>query len=342
MSHTDDAYASGDHHAVGTRPDAPTGRLHVRFAADPASVPGARRFVVDGLHAWGLDDLEDDAALCVSELAGNAALHGASTFMWIEVWRSRDVVRLSVGDDGDVPVDVVVPRADYLHEGAASVHSVDSEPTTGRGLGIVGFLARAWGVEPTREGKRIWVELGGDGALGAPPLAPRDEAEEVAAPAPDAGPLPPDWALVRLAGCPVRLSLRQDEHLDELIRELQLVGSDRANATSRSLAVELQDLLSGPAHARHMGRRIAQQADAEGRDHVDVDMAMPREFSAEVEKLDAAVKAADVHCEQMRLLTLASSEDLRALRAWMTHEIVQQARYGADPVPWQQWDGDPT
>src|SRR5512142_1289885 len=29
--------------------------LRVRFAADPASVPGARRFVADGLRAWGLD-----------------------------------------------------------------------------------------------------------------------------------------------------------------------------------------------------------------------------------------------------------------------------------------------
>ena len=126
--------------------------------------------------------------------------------------------------------------------------------------------------------------------------------------------LPAGWACVRLAGCPVRLSLRQDEHLDELIRELQLVGANRANPIS-GLVLELQDLLSGPAHARHMGRRIAQRAAAEGREFIDVDMAMPREFSAEVQQLDMAVKAADVLCEKMRLLTLASSGDLRALRA---------------------------
>ena len=42
-------------------------------------------------------------------------------------------------------------------------------------------------------------------------------------------------------------------------------------------------------------------------------------------------------CAEMRLLTLASSEDLRALRAWMTHEVVQQTRYGAEPVAWQHW-----
>ena len=86
-----------------------------------------------------------------------------------------------------------------------------------------------------------------------------------------------------------------------------------------------------------MGRRIAQRAAAEGREFIDVDMAMPREFSAEVQKLDMAVKAADVLCEEMRLLTLASSGDLRALRAWMTDEVVRQAQHGAAPVAWEHW-----
>ena len=164
MSRTDDANATADQ-AVGTRSGVPTARLHVRFAADPASVPGARRFVVDGLHAWGLDELADDAALCISELAGNAALHSVSTFMRVEVWRSGDVVRMSVEDDGDEPLAVVVPRADYGPDGGSQSHELESEPTTGRGLAIVGFIASTWGVERTRDGKRIWAELGGDGAV---------------------------------------------------------------------------------------------------------------------------------------------------------------------------------
>jgi hypothetical protein len=74
-----------------------------------------------------------------------------------------------------------------------------------------------------------------------------------------------------------------------------------------------------------------------GREFIDVDMAMPREFSAEVQKLDMAVKAADVLCEEMQLLTLPSSGDLRALRAWMTEEVVRQAQHGAAPVAWEHW-----
>ena len=66
-------------------------------------------------------------------------------------------------------------------------------------------------------------------------------------------------------------------------------------------------------------------------------MAMPREFSGEVRKLQAAVQAADVLCEEMRLLTLASSADLRALRAWMTEQLVDQIERGAEPVDWRAW-----
>jgi len=99
----------------------------------------------------------------------------------------------------------------------------------------------------------------------------------------------------------------------------------------------MQGLLSAPAHARHTGRRIAQQAAAQGLDHIDIDMAMPREFAAEVQKLDAAVKAVDVLCEEMQLLTLASSPELRQLRAWMTEEVTNQLEQGAAPAPWEDW-----
>ena len=328
MSRTDDASATDDR-SVETRSGVPTARLQVRFAADPASVPGARRFVVDGLHAWGLDELADDAALCISELAGNAALHSVSTFMRVEVWRSGDVVRMSVEDDGAEPLAVVVPRADYRPDGAQP-HQLESEPTTGRGLAIVGFIASTWGVERTRGGKRIWAELGGDGA-------PTPAVEETDGPAPEGGPLPPDWALVRLAGCPVRLSLRQDEHLDELVREFQLLSADPDNDDSLALARQIEGLLHAPAHASFTGRRLAEVADRAGRTHVDIDMAMPRLASTWVQELQKAVLAADALCEDRRLLTLTSTSDLRDLRAWMTESIVDQIEHGAAPQTWEDW-----
>ncbi|HLN75408.1 MAG TPA: ATP-binding protein [Nocardioidaceae bacterium] len=312
-----------------------TAEFRVRMAADPASVPGARRFVTDGLLSWGLAALVDDATLCVSELAANAALHSASTFMEIAMRPLEDAVRISVEDDGRTPAEAVVPRAGFPDpDDDLDVLALNDEPTTGRGLAIVSILATEWGVEKTEGGKRIWADIPESSDEHGVRL-PRTNTEET--PDPLEGGLPGGWGLVRLEGCPVRLSLRQDQHLDELVRELQLIAADRDNPRSRVLAQELQGLLSGPAHARHTGRRIAQQAAAAGKEYIDVDMAMPREFSVEVQALQAAVKAADALCEEATLLTLASSPELRALRAWMTEQIVHQLEDGAGPVSWNDW-----
>ena len=320
-----------------------TAELRIRLAADPASVPGARRFVTDGLTSLGRTGFIDDAALCVTELAANAALHSASTFMEVGLRALDRSVQIVVEDDGAVPGDAVVPRASFGAP-AGDVDDVDNaadldlaladETTTGRGLGIVSVLAEDWGVEDTGAGKRVWLTLADDD-LEHPVRPPRTS---TASPARDLdAALPEGWALVRLMGCPVPLSLRQDDHLDELVRELQLLEGDQAAPESQALAQRLEGLLSSPAHARHTGRRIAQQAAAEGRTHIDVDMAMPRELGAQVRALQATVQEADRLCEDRRLLTLASDQDLRDLRAWMTHEVSGQLEDGAAPTSWEDW-----
>lgn len=307
--------------------------LRVRFAADPVSVSAARRFVTDGLVSWGRRALIDTATLCVSELAGNAALHASSTFMEVAMQPRGQAVRVSVEDDGAVPAEVVAPRASFEQDGLDGF-SIDDEPTTGRGLAIVSVLAREWGVEQTAEGKRVWAELAEDEPehdVAAPRTDPPQD------PAPSSGALPPGWTLVRLAGCPVQLSIRQDAHLDELVRELQLIAADRDNSRSQALAAQIRDLLISPAHARFTARRIAEQAAAAGERTVDIDMAMPHEFGSMVRRLHDAVRAADELCGQMELLTLASPPEIRALRAWMSDELEGQIEHGRPPVTWEDW-----
>jgi anti-sigma regulatory factor (Ser/Thr protein kinase) len=319
---------------VGAMTDASSDALRVRFAADPVSVSAARRFVTDGLVSWERTALIDSATLCVSELAGNAALHAASTFMEIAMQPLGKAVRVSVEDDGAVPAEVVAPRATFTELDGSDGFDLDDQPTTGRGLAIVSVLASEWGVEHTPEGKRVWAELTEnepEHEVGPPTTAP------VSDPAPSESALPPGWALVRLAGCPVELSLRQDAHLDELVRELQLISADPADSRSQALAAQIQDLLISPAHARFTGRRLAERALAAGQDLVDIDMAMPHEFSPMVQRLQHAVLAADELCEQMQLLTLASTPELRELRAWMTHELTAQIERGDPPVSWTDW-----
>ncbi|MET1060386.1 MAG: ATP-binding protein [Nocardioides sp.] len=310
----------------------PPTELRVRLAADPVCVSGARRFVSDGLRSWHRLDLLDDAELCISELAGNAVLHSGTTFMEIVLETLHRGVRISVEDDGPTPAAAVLPRQAFTFDGDGT--DLDDEPTTGRGLSIVSILASSWGVELTDAGKRVWAELvAGDTEYD---VRPPEGEEGLPVPPPTPTTLPEGWGRVWMIGCPVELSLRQDQHLDELVRELQLISIDD-NPRSRELAAQLQDLLHGPAAARHTGRRIAQGAAAAGLDSIDIEMAMPREFRAEVQKLQETVRHADRLCEDMQLLTLASTPDLRALRAWMTEQISLQLGEGAEPEPWPLW-----
>lgn len=317
---------------MGGAPD----RLHVRLAADAASVVGARRFVVDGLGAWGESRLVYAAELVASELTTNVALHAGAEFMYVTLERRATGVRLSVEDDGPLGIAVVQART-HASGDAPEWSELDA---TGRGLAIVGMVAGRWGVDETARGKQVWAEL----------VDPDDfayssqEAQRAAPsdPAPAAEDLPPEWVMVRLAQCPVGLSLQQDRHLDELVRELQLLSVDQGSVESAALAEEIRGLLVSPTHARLTGRRTAERAREEGKEVVDVDMAMPREFSGLILQLHEAVTRADELCRDGRLLTLAAPPGVQELRSWMTHEIVAQATRGATPTPWADWLGERT
>ncbi|MGE5720077.1 MAG: ATP-binding protein, partial [Nocardioidaceae bacterium] len=303
------------------------------------------KFVSDGLRAWGLHDLVDDASLCVSELAGNAALHGSGSYIEVSVLDLEQAVRLSVEDDGPAPAAAVAPRTTLPGLDEAFDDELDeldrllSAPATGRGLAIVSVLASDWGVDELERGKRVWADL--SAADSSEPAATgrreRSPAAGFAMPDPTGAALPEGWFVVRLAGCPVELSLRQDQHLDELVRELTLMSVDKGNPESAALARRLEAILRAPAHARVAGRLQAQAAFDRGERLVDVEMAMPREFSHEVRLLDHAVREADVLCDERRLLTLASPPEVREFRAWMTEQIVTQVEQDAEPVTWLDW-----
>ncbi len=308
--------------------------LRVRLAADTASVPGARRFVCDGLADWGRSAVLDDAALCVTEMAANAALHSGSRFMDVVVNDLAASVRVSVEDEGAlVPVEAVTPRLAPADDGEDLVLSLDEQPTTGRGLAIVSMIAESWGVEDTPHGRRIWADLAAGGAEHAvrPPRVERT-VERPAAP----GMLPEGWRTTRMLQCPVRLALRIDQQLDDLVRELQLIAADpQGNPPAR--VTRLLDYLSGAAFARHTGRRIAQEAAAAGLEHVDIEMTMPRAMSPGVRDLLDYAREADQVCRRFGLLTQASTPEMDSLREWFTECMVGQLEHDADPVTYADW-----
>lgn len=109
----------------------------------PASVPLARHFATDALHALGHDELDEVAALLVSEMATNAVVHAKSP-MRVSVWCHGGNPRVEIRDD-----DPTLPR------------EVQPDPfaTGGRGILLVDGLAKDWGINHNGRGKTVWFEL---------------------------------------------------------------------------------------------------------------------------------------------------------------------------------------
>ena len=125
-----------------------------RFEQDAQSPRAARRFVSQALTAVDDDDLTDTVTLLVSELVTNAVLHAGSD---VEV-----LVRLTA----------TAARVEVTDASARAVAPRDaaSDEDSGRGLALVGNLARRWGVrEAPGGGKTVWFEVDRGPGVGGDP-----------------------------------------------------------------------------------------------------------------------------------------------------------------------------
>lgn len=113
------------------------------FEPAPSSVPEARRFVRRIVARHGGSQVLKRAELLVSELVTNA-IRQARAPVQVEVGLDDRRLRVEVYDNGEG-----VPQIE--HEGLWADH--------GRGLLLVARLSDRWGVEPARDGKRVWFEL---------------------------------------------------------------------------------------------------------------------------------------------------------------------------------------
>ena len=147
---------------------------------------------------------------------------------------------------------------------------------------------------------------------------------------------------VRLLGLPLPVQARAQEHSDELIRELTLVGEQmRQQGNHGDLPARLVTLVE-QLTAEYSGftgdqeQALADAASA-GRPTVDLTYRIPPSTSAAARALEDILDEADEYCRAGKhLLTLPTPPDLVTYRHWFLDQFVDQIS-GAEPVSWAEY-----
>lgn len=281
------------------------GGLTLRLPGGPQSVRMARAFVrgaADGSNV--APDVLDDVLLLTSEVVTNAVLHGGGCAE-LRVVISAETVRVEVDDASpEVPTE----------------RRYGADATTGRGLGLIAALASSWGVAPQTAGKTVWFEVGGASA---------DESQAASG---DSDLLPRPIAVL---GVPVRLYVATQQHNDELLKEFAFIAGDGESSEDGqtrlvTLAQMVRETFAAPAAE---SRAQVEAAVARGDEFVDLVLAVPPAAAPFAEQLYEHIEEAEQYSESGKLLTLASTPEVRRFRRWFLEQCLLQLKGGA-PTPW--------
>jgi anti-sigma regulatory factor (Ser/Thr protein kinase) len=295
----------------------------LQLTPEPRSVRTARAWVVDELGAIGREDLQDAAALGVSELVTNAILHADPPIV-IRLGGTPTHPRVEVHDTSPVPPTVRnMNRQDRMLA------------TIGRGLGIVAMYSSTWGAEISTRGKVVWFEpaveptFAEDVTETGEVFDLSDLVEQRLAAVSD----PADRITVRLIGMPVHVFDHYRMWYEELRRELRLLALNHGD--DYPLAQELSEVtLQVEAERRQaVGIDRLNAAIVDGLDRVDLEYVVPSSTRRTMTRLLELLEQADGFCREQRLLTLEPTPQQLALRRWYLGEFGRQAA-GAQPLPW--------
>lgn len=282
-------------------------------------------------RAVSLTSLREDAALVISELISNARLHGQPPVS-IRVLERVEGVRIEVTDAGNsLPVR---PRP-------------SDEAMTGRGLRLVGAVAQRWGVEPLPAGgKVVWAELwaGQEGARRPDADDGLDARLAELASAGDAA-CSEQMHTVHLGAVPTEFLIAAKSHIDDVVRELELVTA-QAGSTGEPLPAPVRLLIEAVtkdfAFARTAIKRQALESAARGELVTELTLRLPLSAADAGERYLAALDEIDRQSRSARLLTLAPPRSHVAFRRWYLRGLIDQLRAAArgqsldPPVPFPQ------
>ena len=286
----------------------------------PSGVHDARRWARQACSEIGRDDLAECAELGVSELIGNAILHGEPPVR-MRMRGTPEHPRIEVSDASRRPP--LMPEANTRHP-------LDDDPliTFGRGLDIVARCSTAWGADVDERGKAVWfvpaTEIGIEGAQGVITGAGG------ARPSPEA---PANQVPVEVREVPLRTLHASQTQWSELRREVRLLAlaheDDYPLAKNLSeLFSELDRILQDSIH----GDAI-ESALASGEATTDLRVEVPKASAETIEQFLELLDLADEFCQKQRLLSLARTPEQRRFQRWLFGEFVRQQR-GETPQPW--------
>ncbi|HWE67151.1 MAG TPA: ATP-binding protein [Acidimicrobiales bacterium] len=283
----------------------------IELAPDISSCTMARRFV-DETMAEAAEELRADASLLISEVVTNALLHAHGP-VTVEVQQKGGAYRIVVGDRSRTPPTEKGYRVD---------------DATGRGLQLLDLLAAAWGWDRTATGKIVWFDLP-EPFDGAPSRRAQHELYED--PYPDGTP-------IALLDAPVQEMIRTNAHYDAIYREFRLISElDPSHLQAvpghlLSLIDHLGTSLMG------FGRSVEEtweKALRENQDRVDLHFRFPAAAGPGVAWYSQLLDQADEYCQRAELLTVAPTDESRAVRRWVFGQVAGQCQ-GEPPIPWSR------
>lgn len=292
------------------------------------SARSARHFAWSHLLRAEREAVADDAGLLVSELAANAVLHARTDFD-VVLQATTGGVRVEVRDRSELLPVFTAPSATAM---------------SGRGLALVQSLAARWGCDvlPTG-GKVVWFELDEEPRLAEADLSVEDllamwaGTDDVTAPgaSPEVAGRP---AEVVVADLPARELLAAKEHMDDVLRELQLVllasrdghpepGAPGPDARVVAVARDLDAAARAFEAVRRQVREQVARAVAQGQERLTVRLQLPATGAGRAAvAYRTAVRAAEQLARSGALLTAAG--DLRrhaAVRRAYLDEVIAAA-----------------
>lgn len=289
--------------ATGTR------TCRALLAAEAIAAPQARRMLRDLLVGSPLEPRLDDALLALTEVVGNAVLHGREPIR-LALILTGDLLRVEVQDGSAV---------------SPAFSMLDPTAVTGRGLMLVSSVADAWGVEPGSTGKTVWF------SMSATPPGDDTEAVEEArlleswAEGLDVDPAHEDVRVV-VTDVDTGALAAAEAHNDGLLRELALVASEARDHDLQARAASVLSRCQPLDALRAEVRRQLTTARLQGRPRIDVLLTVRREDAETVRDFMHALDDAERMCRSEELLMVPADPGVSDARRVFLRRVLDQLR----------------